>query len=190
MIPIFENIYRAQDKPLFIELNNKIYTNSNNQSCLVNFFPTVFTLGMDGYPYLLSTVSNINLTSELLIRWLQYSSFFTGLTLPSHAIHLKNGASHFMKKVSKFRDSVVMQILRVLQADVSSSQPILLPLWWYYSNDPNVFSINDQFLFNRTVLIAPIFCEGQKTRDIYLPTIDGIWSNSITGKDYKGNKVP
>ena len=79
-------------------------------------------------------------------------------------------------------------MLRSLQPDISSSQPILLPLWWYYSDDPNVFSVNDQFLFNETILIAPIYCAGQTTRNIYLPAIDGIWSYQGTEKDYKGKK--
>ncbi|XP_052099953.1 myogenesis-regulating glycosidase-like isoform X2 [Mytilus californianus] len=187
-IHILENVYRAQDKSVLIEVGSSISHNTLNQSCLSNPLPTVFTLGIDGYPYLLSTVSKNNLTSELFIRWLQYSAFFTGLTLPSDTLFMRNGTRVFVTKVKKFRDGFVSQIIRSLQPDVSPSQPILLPLWWHYSSDEKVFAIEDQFLFNETILIAPVFCAGQITRDIYLPAIDGIWSHQPTGKNYNGNK--
>ncbi|CAC5400840.1 unnamed protein product [Mytilus coruscus] len=187
-IHILENVYRAQDKSVLIEVGSGISLNTLNQSCLSNPLPMVFTLGIDGYPYLLSTVSKNNLTSELFIRWLQYSAFFTGLTLPSDTLFMRNGTRVFVTKVKKFRDGFVSQIIRSLQPDVSPSQPILLPLWWHYSSDEKVFAIEDQFLFNETILIAPVFCAGQITRDIYLPAIDGIWSHQPTGKNYNGNK--
>lgn len=187
-MPILQNIYRAQDKPTVIEVDNTINIKSDNSTCLDNPLPAVFTLGLDGYPYLQSTLSSNDLTSELLIRWMQYSAFFTGITLPSDALYLNLEADSFINKVGKFRDDFVSQMLRSLQPDISSSQPILLPLWWYYSDDPNVYSVNDQFLFNETILIAPIYCAGQTTRDIYLPAIDGIWSYQGTEKDYKGKK--
>lgn len=185
-VPVLQNVYRSQDKPLLIEVTSLVETKSVNHSCLENPLPTVFTLGLDGYPYLLSTLSNNNLTSELVIRWLQYSVFFTGLTIPSEALDMN--LARFLNKADNFRDSFTLPMMKSLQPDISSHQPILLPLWWYYSRDQNVFTITDQFLFNETILIAPIFCEGQTTRDIYLPEIDGIWSHSATGKDYIGKK--
>lgn len=180
---IMENIYRLQDKASLVDVSNEV-----NQSCLTNPLPTVFTLGLDGYPYVMSTLNEPNVTAELLIRWLQFSVFFSGITFPSESLILKNGARLFINKAKKFREGFVSQTLKSLQSEVSSSQPILLPLWWHYSNDENVFEIEDQFLLSETILIAPIFCAEQTTRDIYLPAIDGIWSHPSTGKDYTGKK--
>jgi hypothetical protein len=101
---MLQNIYRAQDKPSVIEVANTINIKSDNSTCLDNPLPAVFTLGLDGYPYLQSTLSSNDLTSELLIRWMQYSAFFTGITLPSDALYLNLEADNFINKVGKFRD--------------------------------------------------------------------------------------
>lgn len=180
------NVYRLQDTHVLVDVSNDVYTNADNQSCLINPLPTVFTLGLDGYPNIMSSLNDPEVSAELLIRWLQYSVFFTGLTFPSESLLLKDGSRLFINKAKKFREAFVFPLLRSLQS--SNSQPILLPLWWHYSSDENVFEIEDQFLFNETILIAPIFCTEQKSRDIYLPAVDGIWSHPSTGKDYTGGK--
>ena len=54
-----------------------------------------------------------------------------------------------------------------------------------YQDDPNVWNMNDQFLFGRDILVAPILDSGTR-RKVYLPK--GVWIDWWTNKKIAGGQ--
>lgn len=57
-----------------------------------------------------------------------------------------------------------------------------------FAADPNVLSINDQYLFGPSLLISPVYTFGQRSRPVYLPKQIG-WYNLYTGRYYAGGQT-
>jgi alpha-D-xyloside xylohydrolase len=67
----------------------------------------------------------------------------------------------------------------------ANGRPMMSPLLLDYSNDPNTWHIDDQYLFGRDLLVAPIMND-EGIRDIYLP--EGDWFDLYTGKVFTGGR--
>ena len=69
------------------------------------------------------------------------------------------------------------------------------PLFFHYENDPASFAIQDQFLFGRDLLVAPVITEGAGTRTVHLPegpAVEGHideWVHLWTGAVCRGGDV-
>ena len=57
------------------------------------------------------------------------------------------------------------------------------PLFLHYENDPESWSIKDQYLFGPDLLVAPVVQEGAASRMVHLPS-DG-WVHLWTGTRYQ-----
>lgn len=62
--------------------------------------------------------------------------------------------------------------------------PLMQALFIKYSDDINTFDIDDEYLFGRNLLIAPILDEGKLEREIYLP--EGNWYDCGLKQSLKG----
>ena len=61
------------------------------------------------------------------------------------------------------------------------------PLFFDFHNDPACIEIEDQFLFGPDLLVAPILCEGARSRRVYLP--DGAaWTDAWSGVGHAGGQ--
>ena len=54
-----------------------------------------------------------------------------------------------------------------------------------YPDDPQTWSIEDQWMMGESVLVAPVVA-GQRSRNVYLP--EGAWYDFWTGKKYDGKQ--
>jgi alpha-D-xyloside xylohydrolase len=61
--------------------------------------------------------------------------------------------------------------------------PMLRTLFFEYPDDPTAWLIEDQYLFGRDILVAPLM-ENVQSRDVYLPS--GLWIDYQSGKTYEG----
>ena len=62
--------------------------------------------------------------------------------------------------------------------------PAMRPLVLEYPDDPRTWSLDDEFMLGRDLLLAPVLQEAQRERDIYLPK--GEWFDFWTGRRYEG----
>ncbi|MBA7544444.1 1,3-alpha-isomaltosidase [subsurface metagenome] len=67
-----------------------------------------------------------------------------------------------------------------------NGEPMMRPLVFDYTDDKRVYNIEDEYLFGRFLLIAPITEEGQRQREIYLP--EGEWIDFWDGAKYNGQQ--
>lgn len=56
-----------------------------------------------------------------------------------------------------------------------------------FPDDSNVIDLEDEYMFGRSLLIAPVTEEGASSRKVYLP--EGIWLDFWTGKEYEGGRT-
>ena len=71
------------------------------------------------------------------------------------------------------------------QAQLSSRKgyPMVRTLFFEYPEDPTSWFIEDEYLFGRDILVAPLM-EDVSSRDVYLPP--GLWTDYQSGKTYDG----
>jgi alpha-D-xyloside xylohydrolase len=68
-----------------------------------------------------------------------------------------------------------------------AGHPMIRPLFFEFPGDPNCWYIEDEYLFGEHLLIAPIFRDGENSRNVYLP--DGcLWLDYHSRREYAGGK--
>ena len=60
--------------------------------------------------------------------------------------------------------------------------PMIRAMFIEFPDDPGAWKVDDQYLFGSQILVAPLFEEGMKSRNVYLP--GGKWIDYQTGKIY------
>lgn len=179
-----EATYRTQNIPSVIEISFKQVPSEKNASqiCLSNSIPNLLTVSLYGYPLLVSTLDlstmNDKVDPEILLRWLQVSTFIPAMKPPVAAfIQNKNILSYASNEILGLHKSIYREI-DLQKYLVNSDQPLIRPIWWI-TPDPKTFTIADQFLVGDDILVAPVFCSGQRFRDIYLPetAVKSVWQH-------------
>jgi alpha-D-xyloside xylohydrolase len=66
--------------------------------------------------------------------------------------------------------------------------PIMRPLLVEFPEDPTSWVVDDQFMFGRDVLVAPVLQHAARERPVYLPAGAG-WTNAWTGANMQSGTV-
>lgn len=157
---------------------------------------TLLGLGMSGFPFVGSDIGGFVHPSsgELTTRWLQFSVFspfmrmHTELTAPDKEPWSFGPRFEAVnKRAIELRYELLPYIYNVMQAASATGVPALRPLFLEFPDDPQVASMDDEFLFGSDLLIAPVLFEAATARDVYLPK--GDWFDYWTGKHYAGNST-
>ncbi|XP_021346137.1 uncharacterized family 31 glucosidase KIAA1161-like isoform X1 [Mizuhopecten yessoensis] len=187
---VTKGMFRSQDKHAFVEVSVDFVVNENNASCVTESLSEALTLGLYGYPYILSSAKgNINLDNDTIdsfVRWLQLSVFFPALKVPSNIQFCGDDIILHAQNLSQFRQDFVVPILEQLRTQVSETSPFIRPVWWLDPLDEDTHSLGDEFLLGDRVLVAPVLCSGVRKRNIYLPK--GSWLDPMHGVEYPGGE--
>lgn len=65
---------------------------------------------------------------------------------------------------------------------------IMRPLVMDFASDVNVNNISDQYMFGPSLMVAPVYEYGARSREVYFPKADG-WYDFYTGKYHIGGKT-
>ncbi len=117
--------------------------------------------------------------SELYIRWLQFGAFN-----PLSRIHHEGNnavepwlfgeeAGEICKSAIEGKYRLFPYIYTYAREAYDKGWPLIRALVLEYPDDPEVFDLNEQFLFGEEFLVAPVAEEGAAIRRIYLP--EGEW---------------
>ncbi|XP_043933793.1 myogenesis-regulating glycosidase [Protopterus annectens] len=158
---------------------------------LKSLIPTVLTISMLGYPFILPDMigGNVyqNKTSgsddlpdrELYIRWLELSAFMPSMQFSIPPWRYDREVVEIAQKFSQLHESLVAPLVLELAGEVTDTgDPIIRPLWWIAPTDEVTYTIDSQFLIGDTLMVAPVLEPGKQERDVYLPS--GKW------RSYKG----
>lgn len=169
-----EETFRTQSIPSAVEILFRQIPKRENSSqiCLTNSIPNLLTLSLFGYPLLVSTLDISAYSSvdpEILVRWLQVSAFLPAIKLPISALMQNINYLSYANIEILGLHKTIFEKLDFLKYLKRSNEPFIRPLWWLAPEDSKTLTIADQFLVGDDYLVAPVFCSGQRSRDIYLP---------------------
>lgn len=131
-----------------------------------------------------------DMASQALLyeRWLQFSCFspimrahHVGPAAPYEFGELAGaGSRHYLQ----LRYRLLPYIYSYVRETSLNGMPIMRALVLEYPNDPAVYSLQDQYLFGRELLVAPVLTEHTTAREVYFP--EGEWIDYDYGHVYDG----
>ena len=60
-------------------------------------------------------------------------------------------------------------------------------MFWDYYDDEICYTLEDQYMYGEDLLFAPIYKQGETSREVYLPK--GTWVNVLTNETFSGNQT-
>ncbi|KAL9822304.1 myogenesis-regulating glycosidase-like isoform 1-T2 [Geothlypis trichas] len=158
---------------------------------LKSLIPTVLTISMLGYPFVLPDMIGGNFlpnktegaaeipNRELYVRWLELSAFMPSMQFSIPPWLYDKEVVEIAQKFTQLHESLVAPLLLELAGEVTDTgDPIIRPIWWISPRDEATHRIDSQFLIGDTLMVAPVLEMGKQERDVYLPA--GKW------RSYKG----
>ncbi len=149
--------------------------------------PIMLGTSMSGLPYIHSDAGGFtggDRDEELYTRWLQFSSW-SPIFRP-HAFDLgalDPGSTSFPSEIALHPEpykSITKQadidryhrlpyIYTLAYNQTTKAEPIVSPLYYYFSSDTAAANVEDEFMSGKNVLVAPVLEQGATSRSIYLP---------------------
>ncbi|XP_020327587.1 neutral alpha-glucosidase AB isoform X3 [Oncorhynchus kisutch] len=132
-------------------------------------------------------------STELLVRWYQtgaYQPFFRAhahLDTPRREPWLfgpENTA--LIREAVRQRYALLPYWYQLFYHAHHSGQPVMRPLWVEYPQDTATFSMDDQFLLGRDLLVHPVTEEGARGVTAYLPGKGEVWFDVHTFQKHNG----
>lgn len=140
---------------------------------------------------------------ELMIRWFQFGAFCPLFRLHGHReprglrsfVGVSGGpnevwsygeeAYQAMTTMLRLRERLRPYLHEQLRDGERTGLPLMRPLLLDFPGDPVAWEIEDQFLFGRDLLVAPVVEPGRRQRTVYLP--DGAtWTHTASRTRHKG----
>jgi alpha-glucosidase (family GH31 glycosyl hydrolase) len=69
---------------------------------------------------------------------------------------------------------------------MKSGEPIMRPLWLHFPDDPKSTECAYEYLWGKSILVAPLVEKGASSRRVYLPA--GAWYDFWTGERMQGGR--
>ena len=167
--------------------------NSSAWSDLRSSIPMLLGMGLSGLGF-----SGVDIggfmgapSAELYTRWLQAGVFYpfmrthTGAGTPDQE-PWSFGTRHeqINRRAIELRYWLLPHVYNEMRQASETGIPALRPLLLEYPEDPDVADLDQQFLFGRDLLVAPVLEEGAAERWLYLPA--GEWYDFETGERLAG----
>lgn len=157
--------------------------------------------GMGGIPFWTTDISGYCgdimdhlAMSELYVRWMQFG-IFNPLSRAHHegdnAVEpwmFGEEAEKISKTVIEFKYQLFPYIYTQARVAHETGIPIMRAMFLEYPNDPEVYKVDDQFMFGESMLVAPVTKKGAVRRNVYLP--EGEWIDyNNPSKIYDGEQT-
>ena len=132
---------------------------------------------------------------ELMTRWYQFGAFCPLFRshgqYPYREIFNTAQPTDTAYKSILFYDKLRYRLLPYIYSIAAKTYhddyTIMRGLAMDFSNDKNVLTINDEYLFGPSLLINPVYNYHQRTRKVYLPEGQG-WYDLYSGKFFNGGQ--
>ncbi|HEV2314049.1 MAG TPA: TIM-barrel domain-containing protein [Candidatus Acidoferrales bacterium] len=90
------------------------------------------------------------------------------------------------RKYMELRYRMLPYLYSAVRECATTGMPIMRALWLHYPDDPAAVARDDEYLWGRDVLVAPVFEKGVTSRRVYLPR--GSWYDFWTGERTEGGR--
>jgi oligosaccharide 4-alpha-D-glucosyltransferase len=134
--------------------------------------------GISGVPYIHHDIGGFTGTEkdeELYVRWIQLGTFSPvmrvhgdGQMLPPEPIFYSENTKNIVREYIKLRYHLLPYNYKLAKEASEEGSPFVRPMFYHYSNDEVADTINEQFLWGKDILVAPILNKSQKSKRVYL----------------------
>ncbi|MEO8404033.1 MAG: TIM-barrel domain-containing protein [Chitinophagaceae bacterium] len=152
-------------------------------------------VGMSGVGYWTNCMGGFEHLAdpELYMRWCQFGmlgplAMVFGMDHPGYKEPWAYGDEAFrnFKKYDSLRSCLLPYLYSTAYQQYKTGLPIMRSLVLHYQDDPNTYTISDQYMLGDNMMVCPVTTKGAVTRTIYFP--EGIWYDYWTGKKIDGKK--
>jgi len=122
---------------------------------------------------------------EVFARWLEFSAFCPIMEIGGHGAHAPwamPSEPHFDPELTEIYRSMVQlhhdlipYVSKHARAASETGLPIARPLVFAWPDDPRVRDVWDEYLYGDDLLVAPVWREGARAREVWLPP--GAWED-------------
>jgi len=166
---------------------------------LPSVIPATLSLAMSGYGITHSdvggytTIMQMTRSKELMLRWEEMNAF-TPLfrshegNQPSRDVQFDDD-EELLAQLAKFTNIHVGlkdYLKGLVKEQETMGTPAMRPLFYHY-DEYACYTEKTEYLLGRDILVAPVYKEGAKDRQVYLP--NDSWIHIFTGKKYTGGGV-
>lgn len=149
------------------------------------------SFGLSGFPFYSHDIGGFSGLPDpaLYVRWAQFGLFSSHARChgvpPREPWAYGEEAEAIFRRYAELRYRLLPYIYSEAVVCTQSSAPFLRPLVLDWQDDPTSLTIDDQYLFGRSLLIAPILDESNRRR-VYLPA--GEWFDYWNKKRMTGGR--
>jgi alpha-glucosidase (family GH31 glycosyl hydrolase) len=116
---------------------------------------------------------------EVFARWLEFSAFCPIMEIGGYGAHAPwqmprephydEELIEIYRRMVKLHHDLIPYLLPYAQIAAQTGLPIARPLMLAWPDDPHVRDLWDQYLYGDDLLVAPVWREGAREREVYLP---------------------
>lgn len=147
---------------------------------------------------------------ELLIRWFQYGCFCPVMRLHGYRWPLQpqqgttggaecvSGAPNevwsytpqvydILSEYLHMRERLRPYVTKLMLEAHEKGTPVMRPMFYDFSEDPDCWEVETQYLFGPDILVVPITDLGCRSIKVYLPK-GAFWTNAWNGEQFQGGQ--
>jgi alpha-D-xyloside xylohydrolase len=148
------------------------------------------SLGLSGFTFWSHDIGGFTKRTpeNLYRRWLPMGAFSSHTRChgqpPKEPWDYGDAFQNYFRDVINLKYKLMPYVYAQSKQAAEKGLPMVRALFVEYPQDKGAWLIDNEYLFGSDILVAPIFEEGKKQRDVYLP--QGQWIDFQTGKSYTG----
>ena len=150
------------------------------------------SIGLSGFPFYSHDVGGFsgNPSEELWVRWLQLGAFSSHVRAhgspPREPWEYGDRAEQLTRAYLDLRYRLLPYLWTESVSAARTSLPVVRAMLLEHPDDPIAWTVDDQYYFGSSLLVAPVLEEGATRRTVWLP--DGEWFDFWTGAPIKGGR--
>jgi alpha-glucosidase/alpha-D-xyloside xylohydrolase len=109
---------------------------------------------------------------------------YSGAAIPDSSQLHDPKVEAICRKYLELRYRMMPYLYSAVRECTISGLPIIRALWLHYADDPRAVACDDEYLWGKSLLVAPVIEKGATTRRLYLPR--GHWHDFWTGARIEG----
>jgi alpha-glucosidase (family GH31 glycosyl hydrolase) len=113
-------------------------------------------------------------------------SNYGGAAIPDASQLHNPNVEPICRKYLNLRYQLLPYLYSAVRECTRTGLPIMGALWLHYPDDPVAVARDDEYLWGRDILVAPVFEKGATSRRVYLPK--GPWHDFWTGERAEGGQ--
>jgi len=152
--------------------------------------PIMLGMSMSGIGYMHADAGGFaqgEKDTELYIRWMQFAAFtpiYRAHADPAVAapepVFWDDATQKMVKEYVNMRYRFLPYTYSLAYQNTSSGRPLAMPINYFEPNNIKLSAVNDEYLWGKDLLIAPIQEKGKTSRTVYFPK--GRWINWWTSE--------